>query len=123
VKLQIKMRKVAFILLGISLLQWALLLSCKKEKESIPTLATLLVSNITNSSAQSGGFITNDGGTPVTQRGIVWSTRPNPTTAGNSTNDGSGKGNFSSNVTGLIANTTYYVRAYATNAKGTAYGE
>ncbi|MDA8980508.1 DUF1566 domain-containing protein, partial [Chitinophagales bacterium] len=75
----------------------------------------------------SGGGVVNDGGSgitpsPVTERGVVWSTTPNPTTANNKTIDGSGTGSFSSNLTGLTPNTTYYVRAYATNINGTAYG-
>jgi uncharacterized protein (TIGR02145 family) len=89
---------------------------------NLATLTTLPIGNITNSTAISGGNITNNGGTAVTQRGIVWSTSPSPTTANNSTNDGSGTGNFTSNLTGLTANTTYYVRAYAINSAGTAYG-
>lgn len=86
------------------------------------TVSTLPIGNITSTSSTSGGNVTNNGGTPVTQRGLVWSISPNPTTANNSTNDGSGTGNFTSNLSGLIANTTYYVRAYATNSTGTAYG-
>lgn len=89
---------------------------------NLATLATLAIGNITDISATTGGNITNDGGTPVTQRGIVWSASPSPTTANNSTNDGSGTGSFTSNLTGLTASTTYYVRAYATNSAGTAYG-
>ena len=88
----------------------------------LATLSTLPVGNISNTSATSGGNITNNGGTPVTQRGVVWSTSPNPTTANNQSSDGSGTGNYTSNLTGLSANTTYYVRAYATNSAGTAYG-
>ena len=86
------------------------------------TVSTLPIGNITSTSATSGGNVTNNGGTPVTQRGLVWSTSPNPTTANNSTNDGSGTGNFTSNLSGLTASTTYYLRAYATNSAGTAYG-
>jgi uncharacterized protein (TIGR02145 family) len=89
---------------------------------SLATITTTTVTNITGTTAVSGGNITNNGGTAVTQRGIVWSTSPSPTTANNSTNDGSGTGNFTSNLTGLTANTTYYVRAYAVNSAGTAYG-
>jgi uncharacterized protein (TIGR02145 family) len=70
----------------------------------------------------SGGNITNGGGTPVTQRGVCWSTAPNPTTANNTTNDGSGMGSYTSTLTGLVAGATYYVRAYAINSAGTAYG-
>ncbi len=89
---------------------------------NLATLTTLPVGNITNNAAVSGGNITNNGGTPVTQRGVVWGTSPNPTTANNSTDDGSGTGSYTSTLTGLTANTTYYVRAYATNSAGTAYG-
>ncbi|NDC42012.1 MAG: hypothetical protein EBZ77_10760 [Chitinophagia bacterium] len=88
----------------------------------LATLSTLPVGNISNTSATSGGNITTNGGTPVTQRGVVWSTSPSPTTANNQSSDGSGTGNYTSNLTGLSANTTYYVRAYATNSAGTAYG-
>jgi hypothetical protein len=85
-------------------------------------VSTLPVVNILSTSATSGGNITNNGGPPVTQRGVVWSTTPNPTTANNNTIDGSGTGSFSSILTGLTANTTYYVRAYATTINGTTYG-
>ena len=89
---------------------------------NLATISTLPIGNITSTSANSGGNITNNGGSAVTQRGIVWSTSPNPTTANNSTNNGSGTGSFSSNLIGLTANTTYYVRAYAINSAGTSYG-
>ncbi|MBM3440818.1 MAG: hypothetical protein FJX94_08180, partial [Bacteroidetes bacterium] len=88
----------------------------------LATLSTLPVGNITGNASTSGGNITNNGGTPVTQRGVVWSTSPNPTTANNQSSDGSGTGNYTSTLTGLTASTTYYVRAYATNSAGTAYG-
>jgi uncharacterized protein (TIGR02145 family) len=89
---------------------------------NLATLTTLPIGNITDIAATTGGNITNDGGTPVTQKGVVWSTSPNPTTANNSTTNGSGTGSFTSNLTSLTASTTYYVRAYATNSAGTAYG-
>ena len=88
----------------------------------VPTLTTTAVSSITLTSAVSGGNITDNGGGAVTARGICWSTSANPTTADNSTSDGTGTGTFSSNITGLSPSTTYYVRAYATNSVGTAYG-
>jgi len=88
----------------------------------IPTLTTTAVSSITTNSASSGGNITSDGGATVTARGVCWNTTGNPTTANSKTTDGSGTGSFSSSITGLSANTTYYVRAYATNSAGTAYG-
>jgi photosystem II stability/assembly factor-like uncharacterized protein len=90
---------------------------------SIPILSTTSISNITSTSATSGGNITSDGGATVTARGVCWSICQNPTTANNKTTDGTGTGSFTRNITGLIPNTTYYVRAYATNSVGTAYGD
>jgi len=85
-------------------------------------ITTAEVSNVGPTSAVSGGSITDDGGYSVTERGICWSTSNNPTISNNHTNDGSGTGSFTSNLSGLDVNTTYYVRAYATNANGTVYG-
>ena len=85
-------------------------------------LSTLSVENITNSSATSGGDITNDGGTAITAKGVCWSTSTNPTLSNSSTNDGTGIGTFSSSLFGLTGGTNYYVRAYATNSSGTTYG-
>ena len=86
-------------------------------------LTTTAVSNITATTASSGGNISNDGGTAVTARGVCWSTSANPTTADSKTSDGSGTGSFVSSLTSLTASTTYYVRAYATNSSGTAYND
>jgi hypothetical protein len=86
------------------------------------SLSTAAVSSITTTSATSGGNITSDGGSPVTVRGVCWSTATGPTIANSKTIDGAGVGSFISNITGLTTATTYYVRAYATNANGTAYG-
>ncbi|MCX6322234.1 MAG: fibrobacter succinogenes major paralogous domain-containing protein [Bacteroidia bacterium] len=80
------------------------------------------VTNITSTTATSGGNVKSDGGFSVTARGVCWSTSSNPTTANSKTTDGNGTGLFPSNLTGLTANTLYYVRAYATNSIGTAYG-
>ena len=77
---------------------------------------------MTNITAISGGNITSDGGAPVTARGICWSTSPNPTVANDSTRNGVGTGSYTSNISGLLGSTTYYVRAYAINATGVAYG-
>jgi phosphodiesterase/alkaline phosphatase D-like protein len=87
-----------------------------------PTVDTANVTQITADSARSGGNVTNDGGSPVTARGICWSTAPNPTTSNNKTVNGAGTGTFTSFLTNLNPETTYYVRAYATNSAGTAYG-
>ncbi|MBR4199225.1 MAG: T9SS type A sorting domain-containing protein [Bacteroidales bacterium] len=89
---------------------------------SLPTVTTTVASNITDSSAVSGGNVTYDGGAAIIARGVCWDTSHNPTTSNSHTNDSTGVGAFTSNITGLLPNTTYYVRAYATNAAGTAYG-
>lgn len=89
---------------------------------TLPTLTTTVVSAITNTTATSGGNITNDGGATVSERGICWSTSNNPTIADNHISNGTGIGSFTNNLTGLAVGTIYYVRAYATNNNGTAYG-
>jgi len=90
---------------------------------TIPTITTTSVSAISTTTATSGGNITDMGGAAVTQRGVCWSTTPNPTIAlATKTSDGTGLGLFTSAITGLVGSTTYYVRAYATNSIGTAYG-
>jgi hypothetical protein len=88
----------------------------------MPTLTTVAATNMTQNAATSGGNITNDGSSPITQKGVCWRTTTAPTIADSKTTDGTGIGSFTSNMTGLIPNTTYYVRAYATNALGTGYG-
>jgi uncharacterized protein (TIGR02145 family) len=89
----------------------------------VPTITTSPLSAITTTSANCGGNVTNDGGSPVASRGICWSTSQNPTnTLSTMTTDGSGKGSFTSSITGLLPGVAYYVRAYATNRIGTAYG-
>ncbi len=87
-----------------------------------PTVTTTSVTNITTNSAGSGGNVTSQGSSEVTERGVCWSTTQNPTIADNKTTDGTGTGSFTSSITGLSPNTTYYVRAYATNSVGTSYG-
>jgi hypothetical protein len=88
----------------------------------IPTLTTTAVTNVTQTGATSGGNITSDGGASVTARGVCWSTTSGPTLSDSKTSDASGAGSYVSNITGLAASTKYYVRAYATNSVGTAYG-
>jgi phosphodiesterase/alkaline phosphatase D-like protein len=89
----------------------------------VPIVTTASVTNITATSASSGGNVTDEGDAPVTARGVCWSTVPSPTTADNLTSDGTGAGAFTSSITGLSATTIYYVRAYATNLYGTVYGQ
>ena len=95
-------------------------------KIELPTVTTRFVSNITSNSATSGGSVTSNGGGTVTARGICWSETSEPkinNLYSEESSDGTGTGSFTSSLTNLKANTTYYVRAYATNEAGTAYGE
>jgi len=92
-------------------------------KAQMPSVTTGDVSNISTTTADCSGNVTADGGAAVTARGVCWSTSQNPTTSDSKTTDGTGVGTYTSNITGLSLNTTYYVRAYATNSVGTAYGE
>ncbi len=99
---------------------------CKDNKLKIkPALSTVEVSNITATSAISGGIITDDGGAPISHKGVVWGTTPEPTLESNlgKTGDGSGSDSFTTLLTDLTPNTTYHVRAYATNSEGTNYGK
>jgi uncharacterized protein (TIGR02145 family) len=105
--------------------------SCSDDDENNPggggntsgiVLSTTVIININSSGATSGGNITSDGGSAIIDRGVCWSTSANPTIANPHTNDGTGVGVFTSTITGLTINTTYYVRAYATNANSTVYG-
>lgn len=95
---------------------------CIKDGE-LPTITTAVPGTIAYTTAISGGNIISDGGAAVSARGVCWSKTNNPTIADNKTIDGDGTGLFTSVVTGLDINSTYYVRAYATNNAGTAYGE
>lgn len=89
---------------------------------SLPTLSTSAISEVTVNTAVSGGNVSSDGNATVTARGVCWSLTQTPTISNNKTSNGIGKGSFICNITDLTANTTYYVRAYATNSEGTAYG-
>ncbi len=94
-------------------------LQCSSD---LPSLTTLPVDNIGETGATSGGTITSDGGAPVTARGVCWSITEEPTLSDPHTENGSGSGAFTSNLTGLTGDTRYYVKAYATNSSGTAFG-
>ena len=95
--------------------------SCK-DKPTPPVLTTVNVSEITRTTALSGGNITGDGGAEVTDRGICWNTSENPTVANSKTSDGTGIGSFISSLIHLTPNTKYFVRAYANNSEGAGYG-
>ena len=103
-----------------------MIISCSNDPDPIlpPALTTLPVSDITQTSAKSGGNITDDGGGEITARGIVWSTDANPSINDHAgmTQEGTGSGEFHSMLTELLSATEYYVRSYATNSAGTAYG-
>ena len=92
------------------------------EGDVSQTVLTTPVFNIASSIATCGGIATSENGLPILERGVCWGTTPSPTIAGDHTSDGSGTGNFTSNLFGLSPNTTYYVRAYISSNAGTAYG-
>lgn len=90
---------------------------------NLPTLITTQINSSTLSAVSTGGTISNDGGSAIGVRGVVWGTSPNPTISlSTKTTDGTGIGSFKSSVTGLVAGVPYFIRAYATNGTGTAYG-
>ena len=113
------------IILGIFLL---LITGCSKKSDppaatlTSPVVTTSAVSAVSQTTATCGGTVTSDGGAVVAARGVCWSTSPLPLITGSHTTDGDGSGTFSSQITGLAANTLYYARAYATNSQGTGYG-
>ena len=90
---------------------------------SAPTVNTAEITDITNNGAKCGGNVTTNGGSAVTDKGICYSKTANPTTSGLHISGGSGIGSFTCTLTSLDQSTTYYIRAYATNSIGTAYGE
>lgn len=89
---------------------------------TLPTVITSSVTDVASTTTTCGGFVMNDGNAAVTARGVCWSTSNNPTINDSHTADGTGTGFFTSSITGLTPNTTYYARTYATNSLGTAYG-
>ena len=98
------------------------LCSCDTTSGTIPILTTTKPSDITPTTAISGGNISDDGGTSIATRGVCWSKEENPVIDDNITTDGIGTGTFISNLYGMTPNTKYYIRAYATNSAGTSYG-
>ncbi len=117
----ISMRSLLTILLLLPFLS-----GCSKDEDipdSIPEVVTANITSIDQLSASCGGNIISQGSTDIIEKGVCWSTSPDPTINDNSTTEGSGEGDFTSNITGLNPNTDYYVRAYATNNIGTGYGD
>ena len=99
-----------------------ILFSCKPEAEK-PTVVTKSVGEVTETTAKVVGQVTADGGAEVTERGVCWNTTGAPEVIDYRTVDGTGIGTFNSNISDLVPNTQYYVRAYATNEMGTSYGD
>lgn len=105
-KKKTKIRDYSLALMGV-LLMFAN--SCKKAENAIPKLTTAIVSNVTQTTATCGGNVTLQGANPITARGVCWATSQNPTILFPHTTDGSGMGIFTSSLTELNVNTTYYV--------------
>ena len=106
------MKKIVFLLaMGI------IVFSCRPEDN--PSVSTGEVTDITATAATCAGNVSADGGAAIIARGVCWSTTQFPTISDSKTSNGTGLGVFTGNITGLEPYTTYYVMAYATNAKGT----
>jgi uncharacterized protein (TIGR02145 family) len=118
----VRMNKSRDLIFSVCLIAGMVLIhSCKKDP-SLAILKTNSITDVTINSLKSGGEITSSGGADITVRGVCWSTTQNPVVTDSHTSDGKGSGSFSSSVTGLTPDTKYYIRAYATNSAGTAYG-
>jgi len=126
------MKKTNHILFQILILSWlfsALSVSAASVSvgstltDTLPTVTTKPVYDISATSAKTGGIVNSSGGSPVIARGVCWGTTENPTLEDNYLVNGTGTGTFFSNLQGLAPRVTYYVRAYATNSTGTGYGE
>jgi len=89
---------------------------------TIPIISTTTITNIQQITATGGGNVLSDGNATITARGVCWDVWSTPTILDSHTTDSTGSGSFVSSIIGLTANTHYYVRAYATNSEGTAYG-
>jgi len=90
---------------------------------SFPTVTTQATTAIADTTATGNGTVINVGGSTLTERGTCWSLSINPTIADSKATSAGQTGAFTTSITGLSAATSYYVRAYATNAIGTSYGE
>lgn len=108
-------------LLSATILMFLLFYSCEK-KATIPVVTTTSVREITTTTAVSGGEITDDGGAAIITKGICWNTSDNPTLENNKTTENLNSASFTSYLSQLTPGTSFFVRAYATNNAGTAYG-
>jgi uncharacterized protein (TIGR02145 family) len=107
---------------GIFLVFFILVFPRCTKVNNLPGVLTSEIAEVTQTTAESGGYVSYDGGDPVISRGVCWSTERNPTVNHFKTTDGSDTGKFVSRLTGLKNGTVYYVRAYANNINGTGYG-
>ncbi len=98
-------------------------LSQFKTQAILPKITTSEITGIQSTTAKSGGEIIEDGGSNITSRGVCWNTTGNPMITDLKTSDGNGSGSFQSQMSSLKPATTYYIKAYAINEVGTAYGE
>ena len=117
------MKKVINFLILICLISGMAVINGCKEDPVLPVITTTEVTGVTINAAISGGNITSDGGGEILERGVCLSTSPEPTITDTKIASGTGPGEFTSNISGLLPGTTYFVRAYAKNEAGTAYGE
>lgn len=121
------MYRISLFIIAVGFIIFALIqLSCRKDDPAKPlTVKTLPVSDIFSTTAKSGGYVTDDGGSYINSKGIVWSTDSGPTIESHAgiTMDGIGQGVFVSTLTNLSPETQYYVRAYATNSACRTYGD
>jgi uncharacterized protein (TIGR02145 family) len=97
--------------------------SARCIKNMAPSVETDTLASLTTTEAVTGGLVIHHGGSSVTARGVCWNTSGNPSITDDHTTDGTGMGAFTSILTNLTPNTTYYAKAYATNSEGTAYGD
>jgi uncharacterized protein (TIGR02145 family) len=108
--------------LSLLILTTFLFCTCRENKTAPRGLITASVTEISCTTALSGGAVMNDGGASVISMGVCWDTSAYPTIDNNRTTESGGLGSFTSNITQLIPHTTYFVRSYATNNEGTSYG-
>jgi hypothetical protein len=120
------MKTQVFILFCFLLLSW-LIIGCDKSKDDpeikaeLPKVSMGVLGSITTSGVSVEVAVTDDGGADITHRGVCFSTSAGPTIDDDKTTEGTGKGTFTCMVTGLTPGTRYYIKAYATNSKGTGY--
>lgn len=117
-----QMKRICFLPIVTALVLVSSVGGCSEDDGKVPVVITAEVTDIAVTTAISGGTVSDDGGSLINARGVCWSTSPNPTIKDSKTNDGTGAGSFTSAITGLVPDTDYFVRAYASNKKGTAYG-